>query len=162
MNKMKEEKLNVKYISTDLLRIADYNPRKWTKEAEDQLQESIKRFGLVDPFVVNNAPNRKNIVIGGHFRLATAKKMGIEKVPVVYINIPDIEKEKELNIRLNKNTGEFDWNLLANFNETFLVDIGFSSEELDNIFGIDESPEIFDLQKELDKAEYQKNRNSKR
>ena len=158
---MKEEKLNVKYISTDLLRIAAYNPRKWTKEAETQLQESIKRFGLVDPFVVNNAPNRKNIVIGGHFRLAMAKRWESKKCRWYISTFRIIEKEKELNIRLNKNTGKFDWNLLANFDETFLVDIGFSSEELDNIFGIDESPEIFDLQKEL-QAKYQKNRNSKR
>ncbi len=146
-----KEKLQVQYVYAPALKTAEYNPRKWTKEAETQLQESIKRFGLVDPFVVNSATNRKNIVIGGHFRLAMAKKIGIKKVPVVYVNIPDLEKEKELNIRLNKNTGEFDWNLLANFDETFLVDIGFSSEELDNIFGIEESPEIFDLEKELAK-----------
>ena len=143
-------------MDASLLKASEYNPRKWTKEAETQLQESITRFGLVDPFVVNSAPNRKNIVIGGHFRLATAKKMGIKKVPVAYISIPDLEKEKELNIRLNKNTGEFDWNFLSNFDETFLVDIGFSSEELDNIFGIDESPEIFNLKKELDKLNIKK------
>ena len=47
--------------------------------------------------------------------------MGIKKVPVVYISIPNIEKEKELNIRLNKNTGEFNWDLLADFDEAFLA-----------------------------------------
>jgi DNA modification methylase len=46
------------------------------------------------------------------------------------VNIPDIEKEKELNIRLNKNTGEFDYDLLANFDEDFLKDIGFDEKEL--------------------------------
>lgn len=146
-----KENLQVQYVETSTLKASDYNPRKWTKEAETQLQESIKRFGLVDPFVVNSAPKRKEIVIGGHFRLSVVKKLGIQKVPVVYISIPNIEKEKELNIRLNKNTGEFDWNLLADFDEKFLDDIGFSSEELDDIFGIDESPEIFDLKKELEK-----------
>lgn len=55
--------------------------------------------------------------------------MGYETVPVVYVDIPDLEKEKELNIRLNKNTGEFDWDLLAKFDETLLSDIGFSSDE---------------------------------
>ncbi len=146
-----KEKLQVQYVDASLLKASEYNPRKWNKESEAQLRESIKRFGLVDPFIVNNAPKRKNIVIGGHFRLSIAKKLKIRKVPVVYISIPEIEKEKELNIRLNKNTGEFDWNLLADFDEKFLDDIGFSSEELDNIFGIDESPEIFDLEKELAK-----------
>ena len=79
------------------------------------------------------------------------KELGIKTVPVVYISLPDIEKEKELNIRLNKNVGEFDWGLLAKFDEGFLTDIGFSSEELDDIFDIEDNPEEFNLEKELKK-----------
>lgn len=61
-----------------------------------------------------------------------------------------------MNIRLNRNTGEWDFELLANFNEEFLGTIGFSSEYLDEIFGIDENPEIFDLEKELAKLDIKK------
>ncbi|MFZ2975898.1 MAG: DNA methyltransferase [Candidatus Moraniibacteriota bacterium] len=154
--KILKDKIQVQHVDASILKASEYNPRKWSKESEVQLQESIKRFGLVDPFIVNSAPNRMNILIGGHFRLAMAKKLGIEKVPVVYINIPDIEKEKELNIRLNKNTGEFDWNLLVDFGEAFLSEIGFSSEELDNIFAIEDTPEMFDLEKELKKLDIKK------
>ncbi len=145
------ERLNVVYVPVRELRPAEYNPRKWDATAEAQLLESIKRYGIVDPLLANNAPKRKGIVIGGHFRLAVIKKLGITEVPVVYINIPDVAKEKELNIRLNKNTGEFDWDLLSKFDEKFLADIGFDSEELDEVFGIDETPELFDLKKELAK-----------
>lgn len=151
MDKKLKTKLKIEYVPTSELKKADYNPRVWTKEQSVQLKESIKKYGLVDPLLLNSAPNRKNIVIGGHFRLEVIKDLGIKEVPVVYINISDIEKEKELNIRLNKNTGEFDWDLLANFDEVFLKDAGFSSEELDEVFGVDENPEIFDLQKELKK-----------
>lgn len=148
---MQNEKLQVQYVDVSTLKASEYNPRKWSKGAEAQLQESLKTYGIVDPFVVNAAPNRMNILIGGHFRLAVAKKLDIREVPIVYVTIPDIEKEKELNIRLNKNTGEFDWALLANFDEAFLGSVGFSSEELDDIFGIDETPETFNLEKELEK-----------
>jgi DNA modification methylase len=141
--------LKVVYLPINEINPAEYNPRKWTEDATKQLSESIKRFGLVDPFIVNSAENRKNIVIGGHFRLKVAKDLGFTEVPVVYINISDIEKEKELNLRLNKNTGEWDWNLLADFDSTFLDSVGFSSEELDQIFEIEDTPEQFDLQKEL-------------
>ncbi|QQS44712.1 ParB N-terminal domain-containing protein [Candidatus Roizmanbacteria bacterium] len=55
--------------------------------------------------MVNSSPNRKDIVIGGHFRLEIAKQLRYTEVPVVYVNIPDEDKEKELNLRLNKNTG---------------------------------------------------------
>jgi hypothetical protein len=54
---------------------------------------------------------------------------------------------------LNKNTGEFDWNLLKNFSEEFLDDIGFTSQELDNIFDFEENVEEFDLAKELKKLD---------
>lgn len=143
------KQIQITQVSITELNPAAYNPRKHDKQSADQLKESITKFGLVDPIIVNEAPERKNIVIGGHFRLEVAKEMGFETIPVVYVNIPDIEKEKELNLRLNKNTGEWDWNLLADFDSTFLDSVGFTSEELDQIFAIEDTPEQFDLQKEL-------------
>lgn len=134
---------------------ADYNPRKHDDVASEQLKQSILRFGLVDPVISNSSPERKNIIIGGHFRWEVAKELGYETVPVVYVDIPDLEKEKELNLRLNKNTGEFDWDLLAKFDESFLSDVGFSTEELDDIFKLDIAPEEFDLKKELEKLNIQ-------
>jgi DNA modification methylase len=146
-----QEKLQVQYLPIGELKPTTYNPRKWDESSVKQLTESIKRYGLVDPMVVNGAENRKNVVIGGHFRLKVAKDMGYKEMPVVYVNIPDIEKERELNIRLNRNLGEFDLELLADFDESFLADIGFTSEELDDIFPAEENPEQFDLAKELKK-----------
>jgi DNA modification methylase len=148
--------IKINYINVSSLHSSSCNPRKWDDSATEQLKNSIKRFGLVDPFIVNNAPNRQNIVIGGHFRLKIAKELGIKEVPVVFVNIPDINKEKELNLRLNKNTGEWDWDLLAKFDESFLSGVGFSSEELDDVFEIDEIPEVFDLDKELKKLNIEK------
>lgn len=144
--------LSIQQVKISELNPAEYNPRKWSEDAIEQLTESIKSFGLVDPILVNSAENRKNIVIGGHFRLKIAKDLGIKEVPVVYLDIPDIERERELNIRLNKNTGDWDYEMLANFDASLLSDIGFSSEELDTVFDIDlDEPENFDIQKELAK-----------
>lgn len=144
--------LQTTYININDLINSDYNPRKWDTKALSDLKESIRRFGIVDPAIVNSAENRKNIVIGGHMRIVAAKELGITEMPIIYLDIPDIEKERELNLRLNKNQGEFDFALLANFAEDLLADIGFSSEELDDIFDLDEdNPETFDLKKELEK-----------
>ena len=153
---MKDSQLKIVEVSIKDLIPADYNPRKWETEAFVNLSESIKRFGMVDPIIVNGSPNRKNVVIGGHFRLKVAQDLGFKTVPAVYLNIPDLAKEKELNLRLNKNTGEWNWSLLAKFNESVLSDIGFSSEELDDIFDLDLEPEKFDLQKELKKLNINK------
>lgn len=160
MQKLKTEQANAKlhivYVQISKLKPSEYNPRKISKESLEQLKESIKRFQMVDPIIANAAPNRKNIVIGGHMRLRGAKELGFKEIPVVYVKIPDIKQEQELNLRLNRNTGEWDFSLLTNFSEEFLGGIGFTSEEMDEIFGIDENPEVFDLEKELAKLDIKK------
>ena len=143
--------MHIVEVPINELRASEYNPRKHTKEQAQQLKSSIRRFGIVDPIVANKAANRKNIVVGGHFRLEIAKEMSYKSVPIVYVNLPEIKKEKELNLRLNKNTGEFDLDLLAEFDESLLQDVGFSSIELDDIFPADENPAVFDVKKELEK-----------
>lgn len=143
----------VQYVPVDSLKPAEYNPRKHDADQAAKLKDGIKKFGMVDPIIVNAAPNRKNIIIGGHFRAEIAKELGIINVPVVFLNIAEQDREKELNLRLNRNTGEFDWDLLAEFDETFLGDIGFSTDELDRIFDADDTPEMFDLKKELAKLD---------
>jgi len=156
MNNLKsvqDQKINITYVDISKLKASIYNPRKWSPEAMENLKESIRRFGTVDPVIVNSATGREDILIGGHMRIQALKELGEKTVPVVFVNIPDIENEKELNIRLNKNTGAFDLDLLAEFDPTLLTDIGFSSEELDDIFGIDDTPEEFNLTKELAKLD---------
>ncbi|MBN1162500.1 DNA modification methylase [Patescibacteria group bacterium] len=145
--------LNIKKVKVSELKPSEYNPRKWDAYKVEQLKESIEKFGFVDPLIVNGAENRKNILIGGHFRYHLARLLKYKEVPVVYIDIPDIEREKELNLRLNANTGDWDYKLLAEFDESFLDSVGFTSEDLDEIFAIDETPEEFDLRQELAKLD---------
>lgn len=147
--------LKIVEVPINELKKAEYNPRKHSEDQAKQLKESIKRFGMVDPVICNSADGRKNIIIGGHFRVEVAKEMGIKIVPVVYVEISDLEKERELNLRLNKNVAEFDLDLLSQFDEAFLSDIGFDSEELDDIYPIEEIVEEFDLNKELEKLNIQ-------
>ena len=148
--------LEIDYVPVAELKPCEYNPRKWNEESRKGLTESLDEFGFVQPLVVNAATNRKGVVIGGNFKLDIAKKKGMEAVPVVWVNIPDLEREKELNLRLNKNQGEFDFELLSSFDENFLKDVGFSSQELDIIFEADDTPEQFDLVKELAKLDITK------
>lgn len=150
---MSTQNIAIVAVPLSSLKPATYNPRTWNTEQEEGLTESIKRFGLVDPIIANEAKGRKNIVIGGHFRLKIAKDLGYAEVPVVYVNIPEVEREKELNLRLNKNTGSFDFKLLAEFDKAFLTDVGFSSEEMDEIFAVETNTEQFDLKKELEKLD---------
>lgn len=63
------------------------------------------------------------------------------------MTIPELEREKELNLRLNKNLGEWDTDLLKEFDEAILSDTGFTSEELDEIFLEESAEKPWDLKR---------------
>ena len=128
--------INIQYYKANDLIMAEYNPRQLTKDQYTQLKDSLTRFGLVDPLIVNKHKTRKNILVGGHQRLRIAKEMGLDNIPCVEVDLP-YDKERELNIRLNKNVGEWDYDSLANhFDVGELTEWGFSDDELQ--FWIDE------------------------
>ena len=92
------------------LRPAPYNPRQSTKKQEKQLKESLEKFGIVEPIIFNK---QTGYIVGGHFRLRELIKLGYEEVDCVIVDL-DENDERELNIRLNANTGGWDWDVLAN------------------------------------------------
>ena len=140
-----DEKIKIVKVNIDQLKYAEYNPRLATDKEKEDLKKSLKKFGFVEPIVVNSSSERKNVIIGGHFRVRMAKEIGMKEVPVVYVNIAEIEKEKELNLRLNKNLGSWDLGLLREFDEYMLKDVGFTEEELDNVFNLGEEDDGFDI-----------------
>jgi len=129
--------------ASDLI-FAEYNPRQLTKEQHKHLKDSIERFGLVDPIIVNKNKDRKDIIVGGHQRVRVAKKLGIKEVPTVEVDL-DYDKERELNVRLNKNVGEFDYDILADlFDLDELIGWGFTEDELVGFSAEDESEGLTD------------------
>lgn len=143
--------MRITFVKVDSLKVSEYNPRKHDEAAARQLEESITKYGLVDPLIANSALSRKDVLIGGHFRLKVAKKLKIQEVPVVYLNIPDIEKEKELNLRLNKNVGAWDIELLKEFDLGVLLNVGFDDGDLSAIWDdcLETEDDNFQEEKEL-------------
>ena len=141
----------------DSLIFAEYNPRQLTKDQHQHLKHSIQRFGLVDPILVNKHKDRKDIIIGGHQRVRVAKDLDIDKVPCIELSLP-YEKERELNVRLNKNTGEWDMDNLANFFDMEeLVDWGFDEGELifeeeEPIAGLTDDDDVPEVEESICKA----------
>jgi hypothetical protein len=89
---------------------APYNPRQSTAKQEKHLKESLEKFGLVEPIIFNK---QTGYIVGGHFRVRELKKLGIKEIECVIVDLNEAD-EKELNIRLNANTGGWDWDTLAN------------------------------------------------
>ena len=89
---------------------APYNPRQSTAKQEKHLKESLEKFGMVEPIIYNK---QTGYIVGGHFRVRELKKLGIKEIECVIVDLNEAD-EKELNIRLNANTGSWDWDTLAN------------------------------------------------
>lgn len=91
---------------------AEYNPRKDLKPGDaeyEKLKRSITEFGYVEPVIWNQTTGR---VVGGHQRLKVLQEMGMTEIDCVIIEVSE-EKEKALNIALNKISGDWDTNKLA-------------------------------------------------
>lgn len=125
--------IQITQVAIELLKATDYNPRTLSNKQESDLTESLKRFTILDPLIVNSSPERMNTIVGGHSRYLIAKKLGYKTVPVVYVNL-SLERERELNLRLNANGGSWDYNLLKSFDVSLLLDVGFADEDLQHIW----------------------------
>lgn len=104
------------------------NPRQLSAHDAAHLTVSIDKFGLIDKPIINV----NGEIIGGHQRKKILKKLAIKEVECWVPNRELNQKEvDELNIRLNRNTGDFDYDILANQWEiTDLLDWGFEMDDL--------------------------------
>lgn len=92
-------------VPTQELKPADYNPRKMSDKQRRALETSLSEFGFLQPIIVNRATG---VIVGGHQRLQAALTLGVETVPVVYVDLT-VEREKALNVALNKISGDWDY-----------------------------------------------------
>jgi len=127
------------------INIAGYNPRKDLKPGDveyEKLKRSILEFNLVEPLIVNK---RGNVLVGGHQRLKVLQDMGHTEVEVSLVDLP-LEKEKALNIALNKVQGDWDVPALKDLVKDISGEFtGFSTEELEGLLGskiVEADPEM--------------------
>ena len=128
----------LKVLPVSELKPAEYNPRKKLKAGDkeyEKIKNSIEEFGFADPLVVNNDMT----IIGGHQRLTVAIDLGYTEVPCAVVDVDKV-REKALNIALNKITGAWDEDLLAELlediqNSSFdLGKTGFDPPEINTLF----------------------------
>lgn len=142
------------------LKPAAYNPRKKLKAGDkeyEKIKNSIQEFGYVEPIICNYDMT----VIGGHQRLTVLKDLGYTEVQCVVVRIEDENKVKALNVALNKITGAWDEQLLADLlvdlkTQEFNTDFtGFEAPEIEQLFSKVHNKEIkeddFDVDEELKK-----------
>lgn len=75
----------VKMVDIDSLTPAKFNPQGRTEERRmKHLLHSMQKHGFVEAFPI--IASDKGVIADGHRRWTAAKKLGIEKVPVLYLN----------------------------------------------------------------------------
>ena len=147
-----------KYKIAELVPAA-YNPRKKLKPGDkeyEKIKNSITEFGYVEPIIVNSDLT----IIGGHQRATVLSDLGYDEVECIVVDI-DKTKEKALNIALNKITGEWNKELLADLIkdlEDSDFDVGFTGfepPEIEQLFNSVHDKKIteddFDVEAELKK-----------
>lgn len=132
--------MKIEWLPIEQVTPSDYNPRKDLKPRHKEfkrLRTSIQEFGFVDPLIWNKRTGR---LIGGHQRLKVLKDLGHKVVPVSVVDFDD-EKEKALNIALNKIEGAWDTEkltqLLSELDDEFRVLVGFDKFEMEKFLVAD-------------------------
>lgn len=99
--------MDIQKISAEQLKAAKYNPRKDLKPGDpeyEKLRRSIEEFGYVEPVIWNKQTGN---IVGGHQRFKILTEQGAKEIECVVVDM-DVQKEKALNIALNKVSGEWD------------------------------------------------------
>lgn len=126
----------IQKVNAARLNPAAYNPRRDLNPGDkdyEKLKHSIEEFGFVEPVVWNR---RTGFVVGGHQRLKVLLDMGETEIDCVIVDL-EPEKEKALNLALNRIQGDWDeeklTELLADLDgSAFDISFtGFDAEEID-------------------------------
>lgn len=131
--------MDIQKIPLSKIKAAKYNPRKNLKPGDaeyEKLRRSIEEFGYVEPVIWNK---RTGNIVGGHQRYKILNSLGYTEIDCVVVDI-DEQREKALNVALNKISGEFDIPLLTDLLKDLSEDgfdvslTGFDAAELDELF----------------------------
>jgi len=119
---MKLQKMQLNRINR-----AEYNPRVKLgpgDPAYEALKNSIETFGFSEPLIFNR---RTGHLVGGHQRLTVLEDLGYTEAEAVVVDLP-LEKEKAFNLALNKITGQWDEQKLAQLLDELIKEPEFNFE----------------------------------
>ncbi len=134
--------MKIENIDPKKLKPAEYNPRKISPEMLAKMRIGLQEYGLQQPIVIN----KDNTIIGGHQRVAAAIEEDHKTVPCVRVDI-EKDKEKAFNVFMNKVTGDWELEGLAEMFEsmdfTKIDDVltGYDRNEIDEIISQYKEPE---------------------
>jgi DNA modification methylase len=147
----------VQKIPVSEINPAKYNPRKDLKPGDpayEKLKRSMTEFGYVEPIIWNEETGN---IVGGHQRYKILLEEGDTEVECVVVKLP-ADKEKALNVALNKVTGDWEITALAdllhdlNEQDFDLSLTGFDAAEIEDLFSQVHDKDVTDDDFDVDAA----------
>lgn len=162
-------KSEIKEMALSDIHKADYNPRIMPEDEYQKLVHNIKEEGYLELIVVNKRTNYT--IVSGNHRYDVLLELGWIKAHVIIIDVT-LEREKALNVAMNRISGVFDQEKLENLIKN-LEDSGFSDMELTGLsdfefdmieanFDDDPYADEFDNEEIIFKTENEEKRGSSR
>ena len=105
---MEAQALEVEYLPTDTLVEYAGNAKVHTREQVGQIVKSIEEFGFNDPIAVWTNKDGKPEIVEGHGRLMAARQLGMEELPVIFLDRMTDEQRRaytHVHNQLTMNTG---------------------------------------------------------
>lgn len=96
----------IELVDINKVKPSTYNPRKADPKRLELTELSLRKLGFVLPIYAD----KDGEILSGHQRHFVSKKIGLKKVPVVFIEKMDLEKRKAINILFNRATNDFSTN----------------------------------------------------
>lgn len=114
--------LKIEYIDIDSIKPYENNPRH-NEEAIPYVMNSIKEFGFKNPIIID----KNNVIIAGHTRLESAKRLDMKEVPIIHADDLTEEQVKAFRLADNKVSEKAEWDF--NMLDAELADLDIDMEE---------------------------------
>ena len=135
----KDEVKNISYLSIDSVRPNPYQPRKqFSKGALEELCESIKEYGVIQPINVRKISINHYELVAGERRLRAATMAGLKEIPAIIINVNDNDSAVMALIE-NLQREDLSYMEEAEGYNNLINDHGFTQEELAQKIGKSQS-----------------------
>lgn len=114
--------LKIEYVDIDSIKPYENNPRH-NEEAIPYVMNSIKEFGFKNPIIID----KNNVIIAGHTRLESAKRLGMKEVPIIHADDLTEEQVKAFRLADNKVSEKAEWDF--NMLDAELADLDIDMED---------------------------------
>lgn len=126
---IRDRELRVESVPLSEIKPYDGNAKKHTNEQIDAIENSIKEFGFSNPIIAWHNEDGVPEIVAGHGRAIAAKRLGIDEVPVIYVDDLTDAQRRALSLADNQTTMMTGWDM---------EQLGYELDTLEDMFDMED------------------------